>query len=1007
MKRAIAVWSLCLGVSVPTIGTARAEIDFNRQIRPVLADTCFECHGPDEHSRKADLRLDILDEAIGNVILPGDADNSLFMELIRSHDSSERMPPPKSPRQLTEEQVELLAQWIDEGASFNPHWAFVPPKATLPPSIEDSDHWPRNGIDHWVEAHLDRKGWTPSADADPGVLARRLGLALTGLPVPDTRRDQFLQQYASNPDQAIDQLADDLLSSSAFGEHLAWVWMDAARYADTNGYQGDAPRVMWPWRDWLVDALNRNLPFDHMTEQMLAGDLLVPDHLQGWDTADWIENDEASRLVTATGFLRNHRFDSGSGTIPEESKFENAADRMETVGTVWMGLTMQCARCHTHKFDPIENREYYELISFFDKIPEQGSALKNASHPYIHTPIDKDRRELKALKSEFDRAEQAFVNACQGIETSQRSWEASLAESNSAPKPRVSRNLAHRYVADGMTLDGNTTKEESNDPIKLCAGNQEWTISFWFKPTSNDQGAIFSSVQEPERYRQGIQADWIDGKIRVRHVCRWVNSYIEFESAIPLELDRWHHVTFRSDGRMQGLGYRASLNGDDAAMHCTHPVTNDSANTAGEEKLLLGGSPLLKGAKGELRDLRFYDRFIAPEEVASLAEPRSLAELAAIPEGARSETERTILRFAFLESDALPEAVKKRQAKWHAAEAALTEAIKQTPTTMVMQERLTEPTHMRAMGVYDQLTEAVSSGTPAVLPPIEAESPDRLDLARWLTSDDHPLTARVAVNRLWQLVWGRGFVDTPDNFGTQAPEPVHDELLDWLANEYVRLDWDTKALLKLIVTSRTYRQDSAAPRERWKKDPANRHLARGPRFRLPVHIVRDQALALAGRMDDTMGGPPVLLDKVKGKDGKAVNLPYEINDRRRTLYTFWKRNAPHPMLAVFDVADRNQCDVRVRRTNTPLQALVTLNEPGLAAAAADLGQRAQATSDDPREQLRWIWTACTGRAPDPITLDRLETSLRDYRELANSSDDQAWTTLANTLLNLDVTLSLE
>ena len=970
MKRLFAAWSLGLGIGLPLASTAVAEVDFNRQIRPLLADACFECHGPDEHSRKADLRLDILEEAIGDVILPGNAEDSFIIELIRSHDSSERMPPPKSPRQLTDEQIDLLAQWVDEGARFNPHWAFDPPKAVPAPLIEDSDDWSRNGIDHWVQSHLDRKGWTPSPDADPGVLARRLGLALTGLPVPEGRREQFLHQYASDPDIAIDRLVDDLLESPSFGEHLAWVWMDAARYADTNGYQADFPRVMWPWRDWLVDALNRNTPFDQLTEQMLAGDLLVPTGLQNWESADWIQNDKASRLITATGFLRNHRFDGGSGTNPEESKFENAADRMETVGTVWMGLTMQCARCHTHKFDPIENREYYELLSFFDKIPEQGSALREASHPYIHTPNAAERLKLKDLKATLDLAKKDFWKACNGLAEDQSAWEAGLRANQTSAKPRVSRSLAHRYVAEGMKLDGKTVREESSAPIKLCAGDQEWTISFWFKPESDENGAIFSSVHEPEVKRQGIQADWIDGKLRIRHVARWVNSYIEFQSASPLDLGRWYHVTFRSDGRMQGIGYRASLNGDDGAMHCTHSVTNDLANSAGKEKLLIGGSPLLKGVRGELRDLRFYKRFIDAGEIALLAEPRSLSELATIPAAKRNENERAFLRLAFLESEALPLEVQDRQTAYHQAQAA-----------------------------------PVSSGTPAVLPPIEAESPNRLDLARWLTSDDHPLTSRVAVNRLWQLVWGRGFVDAPDNFGTQSPEPVHAGLLDWLANEYIRLDWDTKALLKLIVTSRTYRQQSAAPAERWQIDPANKHLSRGPRFRLPVHTIRDQALALSGLLDDTMEGPPVLLGEVIGKDEKAVDLPYEVNDRRRTLYVFWKRNAPHPMLAVFDVADRNQCDVRIRRTNTPLQALVTLNEPGLGAAAAQLGKRARENSTDPREQLQWIWITCTGRQPDAITLDRLESSLRDYRDLANGDSDQAWTTLANTLLNLDETVT--
>lgn len=1006
------------------LGTARGlviddheeSIDFNGVIRPILANNCFECHGPDEESRKADLRLDTARGLRGEdsgwpAVVPGKPKESPLLERMLSHDEHERMPPPESPRQPLPEEIQLVERWIAEGADFEEHWAFVPPRRGVLPAVAD-ENWGRNEIDRFVLNRLEKRKITPRPDAEPGVLARRLSLALTGLPLQPEQTERFGDAYAADADAAVEELVDELLASAAYAEHFAWAWMDAARYADTNGYQADGPRVMWPWRDWLIEALHENISFDEMTRQMLAGDLLIPLETASWESADWIADERSSDLVLATGFLRNHRYDTGSGTIPAESKFENAADRMETVGTVFMGLTMQCARCHSHKYDPIAMEDYYQLLSFFDKVPEVGSALKNASHPYIRTPSEEGRYRLLGLAEELEDARIVYERASGNVVEQRRAWEEGLRNDSSAARERVRENLQHRYAVGGMVFDGKRSVKKGNEAILLCAGNREWAISFWFKPTSATDGAIFSSVEEPERYRPGIQADWVDGKVRVRHVCRWVNSYIEFESSDVLEPGKWYHVSFSCDGRMQGLAYRASLNGVFEGMICTHPVTNDSAEKSGKAPLVLGGSPLMDGFRGHLRDLRFYDRELMEGEVYSLADSRSTAELANIPEGKRSERERETLRLAFLESGSAPAAVRESKKKLLAAEMAMEQALAKVPTTMVMKDELEHVTKLHLMGAFDRPAEDVRTAVPGIFAPIEKEDPNRDDLARWLMDPEHPLTARVSVNRLWQMLWGKGFVDSPENFGTQCARPAHARLMDWLATEYIRLGWDTKALLKLMVTSRAYRQDSAAPEGLWGRDPDNRLYARGPRFRLAIHAVRDQALALSGRLDATIGGPPVLLDEVKGKDGTRMRLPYDISDRRRTIYSFWKRNSPHPMLAVFDVADRNQCDVRVRRTNTPLQALVTLNEDGLVECARDLAKRARASGGSEVEQLCWVYLACTGREPSEDHLELLVETLNDYRELAageepNGVEDSAWAALCNMLLNLDVTLSLE
>ncbi|MEM1442143.1 MAG: DUF1549 domain-containing protein, partial [Verrucomicrobiota bacterium] len=772
---------------VPDTVASNAKIDFNREIRPILADNCYDCHGPDEHSRKADLRLDIASAAHEYAITPGNAEDSLLVELMLTHDEIDVMPPPESPRQPTQEQIEKLIQWIDEGAEYDEHWSFVEPVQREIPDVSDPERV-RNEIDAFVLSVLDAKGKTPRRDAPPGILARRLSLVLTGLPVLPERLLEFEAAYEKNPDKAIEDWVDELLASTSFGEHLAWTWLDAARYADTNGYQGDGNRIMWPWRDWLIETLNDNMPYDEMTRRMLAGDLLIDTE---WDTADWIQDEKENELLLATGFLRNHRYDSGSGTIPEESKFENAVDRMETVGTVWMGMTMQCARCHTHKYDPIQQQEYFEMLSFFDNVPEFGSALRGASHPFIRTPLPDQRAQLDLLTSRIEETKKDLEEIVAVSTAKQTEWERSLIDGKTEEPRLVKRSLQHRYVPDGFLLDGKETLTKPNDPMTFVVGGKEWTISFWFRPDSEEDGAIFSSVEEPDRYRHGIQADWVDQKIRIRRVARWVNSYIEFESVEPLEVGQWYHVTLRSDGRIQGVGYEASINGDDEAMHCTHYVTNDSAGRPGKADLVLGGSPFLPGSKGELKDLRFYDRTLGGNEVAALAEPRPVAELAAVDPDKRSETEASILATVFAESDAFPEKAAELQKALFALEQQRKDILAEVPTTMVMKEADMGQTFVRPTGTYDTKSDYVSPGVPAFLPADPIESPDRLAFAEWLMQPDHPLTGRVAVNRLWQFLWGSGLVDAPENFGIQTPEPIHSELLDWLAVEYAYLGWDT------------------------------------------------------------------------------------------------------------------------------------------------------------------------------------------------------------------------
>ncbi len=596
------------------------EIAFNRDIRPVLANYCVECHGPDEEAREADLRLDIPSENLAELVKQYDGHPSEFIVRITETDPDEVMPPPKMPKQPKPDEIALLRKWAQAGAPFTEHWAFVAPERKALPDVE-GDGWSRNGmIDRFVHAKLKEMGMEPQEDAEPTVLARRLALALTGLPASPGDSAKFVEKFAADGDAAVDWWVDELLARDSYGEHFAWPWMDAARYADTNGFQRDDTRVMWPWREWLVESLNKNIPFDRLSKQMLAGDIELKEAGTEWKSGGWISDKEKTDLLVSTGFLRNHRYDAGSGTIPAEAIFHNAVDRIETVGTVWMGMTMQCARCHTHKFDPIEQKEYYGMLSFFDNVPEYGAALKDASHPYIHVPRGGDRERIKALR---DESEQSLVELREEISAAgdaRKAWEKQVA-SGSGDGGRVLRGLRNRYVEDGMELDGSTTRTETNDPILMCDGNKRWSISFWFRADGDGDGAFFSSVHDPKGERPGIQADWIDGTLRIRNVTSWLEGYIEFRSKEKLEKGKWHHVSFRCNGLTQALAYSATINGSEEGMECTHPVTADH-EIEKKAPLVIGGSPLLPGVKGGIRDLRFYDRRLDDVEVASLAEEK-------------------------------------------------------------------------------------------------------------------------------------------------------------------------------------------------------------------------------------------------------------------------------------------------------------------------------------------------------------------------------------------------
>ena len=1007
------------------------EIDFNKQVLPILSDNCFDCHGPDKHSRKAKLRLDTKEGLYSQIDFEkagkGNLLASPLIERMVTSDEDDLMPPSESHRSLNQKQISLLKEWVKQGAVYEQHWSFEQPKIKRV-SVKNSS-LAQNEIDHYVLANLEKKGLQFKERANPETLCRRVHLLLNGLPPTQSELDSFVEDYKKRGQKALESRVDKLLSNPAYGEHSAWTWLDAARYADTNGYQGDSERTMWLWKDWLINALNENIPYNQLTLQMLAGDLLIPKSAQNWQSGDYIRNDEYRKLITATGFLRNHRYDSGSGTIPAESKFENAADRLETVGTVWMGLTMQCARCHDHKFDPISAEDYYKMMAVFDKVSEVGSAVSKNSHPNIITPTAEQKVECDALDKKVSQHERAVHEKKADFEKQVELW---LKSDNKIDK-RVTRNLKFHFakfdessvpqskkgkVTTGQSIlgnswefDGKTNVHLTSKVTQLLAPASRWTLTAWIRIDEYGEMAVMGSMNDPASKRIGVQVEVIDGKLRFRQITRWFHSAVEFVSKEKLEIGKWYHVAFSNDSRKQGLAYNAWLNGDQNKMAMTREVINDGAgsSTGKKEPFKIGRLPYVDQFKGAVADIRFYDRDLDDEEVKILAFPKDISQL----------TEQSLITRHVYDQELKGDTAVLWE-NLHLARAERQKYLDNLPTTMVMDHDSMRQTYFHARGAYDKPEQRIMPGAISAFNTEKLSITNRLDFAKWLVSGKHPLTGRVIVNRLWTQLWGRGFVDSPENFGTQSAEPEYRELLDFLTVRFINNGWDMKETLKYIIMSSSWQQSSLASEEEYKADPENKLLARGPRFRLPVNVIRDQALHMSGLLEHKIGGPPVAIDILTAKDGKEIK-PAPFNNKRRSIYTYWKRNLPFAFFKPFDTADRTMCDVRVIRTNTPLQALITLNEKSLFESAKALAKQTLGHEGNDSEKIKWLYRTVTASKASETQVSLLTTSLKKYRlhfsqrtsetaALTNDASDSetaAWATLANVIMNLDRTLCLE
>jgi hypothetical protein len=947
---------------------APQTIEFNRDIRPILSDTCFHCHGPDKARRKADLRLDLEDSAKARLedhfaIVPGQPDKSELVHRITTTDPDDRMPPADSGRQLTAPQVELLQRWIEQGAVWQPHWAFIAPKRPTLPAVKNSA-WAKNEVDRFILARLEREGLSPSPETDRAALIRRVSLDLTGLPPTLAEVDAFL---ADTSPQAYERVVDRLLASPRYGERMASLWLDAARYADTSGYQSDGERSMWRWRDWVIDAFNRNLSFDRFTIEQLAGDLLP--------------NATLDQHI-ATGFNRNHRGNAEGGIIPEEYAAEYVVDRVDTTATVWLGLTMGCARCHDHKYDPLAQREFYQVFAIFNNVPEKGRAIKiGNSPPVITAPTaaqEKEQARLAALCAANDARLRDLESQ---IAAAQTAWEKTLA----APEPwTVTKGMQARFE-QAEAFDGTRFIDGGN------AGDfgffDKFTIAAWVQPKGD--GTIVSRMVEQDSDSafasdsEGYSVFLKDGHVQMRLTKRWLDDALRVETEAPLALDRWQHVTVVYDGSRLASGVKIFIDGEPQKLRVLLDQLNQTFQTKQPLRIGGGGGPANR-FHGSLRDVRVYNRTLLLEEIGIVATAQSVTDLAATPTAQRTAPQSAKLRACFLANYA-PEAMRQAQTAATDSREQRARFTESLPTVMVMEEMPTpRQTFLLKRGVYDQRGEQVSPGVPASLPAWPADAPrNRLGFARWLVDPANPLTARVAVNHQWQMIFGTGLVKTAEDFGSQGESPSHPELLDWLATEFIRTGWDVKQLLKTLVMSATYRQSSRVNPEAVAIDPGNRLLAYAPRVRLPAGMVRDQALAVSGLLVETIGGPSVKPYQPKGLWKELSGTDYEPDhgDKlwRRSLYTFWKRTSPPPTLTTFDAAGREMCCVRPSRTSTPLQALALMNDVTFVEAARRLAERViHEAGPTPEQRLQMAFRLVLSRSPKSPELKVLLDDLHDH-----------------------------
>lgn len=1015
--------------------------DFNRDIRPILSENCYACHGPDSEKRKAGLRLDRKEGALAELksgnhaIVPGDLGKSALIARITATDEDDRMPPLKTGKHLTASQIDALRRWVAEGSEWKPHWSFIAPQRPPIPSVQNP-RWPKNAIDSFILARLERARLEPEPEASRPTLVRRVTFDLTGLPPTPEEVDAFVTDR--RPD-AYERLVDRLLASPRYGEHMARYWLDAARYGDTHGLHLDNERSLWPYRDWVINSFNRNKPFNEFTVEQLAGDLLP--------------NPTLDQKV-ATGFNRCNVTTSEGGAIDEEFYVRYAVDRTETTATVFMGLTAGCAVCHDHKYDPITQKEFYQLYAFFNNVNEKamdGNAL--LPPPMIKVPTTEENGKLAELNKKLAPIEDRIKEEA-----------AKIKYSEPADRPKPATNATDFVWVDDDFPQG--AKAQIN------GGTAELR---WIEGTN-----VFSGKRALARTDKGVAQDFFLGASKPLIIGKGdkVFAYVRLDPADPPKAIMLQYYT------TEWL-HRANWGDEDAIPYGEKDTT---------KKLLMGALPekdqwvrleveankigLMPGARvtgmafTQFGGTVYWDKaglvtatpqedfsgtsFVAWEASEKAKEPSTLPRdiidtIKLSPKNRTKEQVKALKEYyiAYVYEPARPtfEPLLKQIAELKKQRDELDNSL---PATMVMQE-LEKPrgSFILKRGEYDKRGDPVQPGVPSILPPLPASgTTNRLDFARWLVSPEHPLTARVTVNRFWQQFFGTGLVKTSTDFGAQGEWPSHPELLDWLACEFrdgganpdgsrsTQPAWDIKHLVKLIVTSSSYRQDSRVNPGKLEADPENRLLARGPRFRLDAEMIRDNALYVSGLLVEKMGGhsvkpyqPEGIWEAVGYTTSNTAKFSQDHGEAlyRRSLYTFWKRTAPPPSLITFDAPSRERFCLRRERTDTPLQALVTMNDPQYVEAARHFGERIIRHGCDVDDRLDFGFRTVAARHPSKVEKESLAKALAKFtakyaknpqaaKQLIsvgespvdkdlNPSEAAAYTMVASLLLNLDETLN--
>ena len=1068
---------VALGGMVPTMPLFAEPLEYNRDIRPILTDKCFSCHGADSASRKADLRLDQRENAVEmGAITAGDLDESEMIARILTDDAELVMPPPETKKVLSEAERSILKRWVEEGAEYQPHWSYIAPEKWTPPEVTQAT-WPRNPIDQFVLSRLESEGLAPAPEADPSTLFRRIHLDITGLPPSPAESRAFAADYARDTEAAMDTWIDRLMQRPTWGEHRARYWLDAARYGDTHGLHFDNYREMWPYRDWVIRAFNANQPFDQFTIEQIAGDMLP--------------NPTEEQLI-ATGLQRCNITTNEGGTIDEENLAIYAADRVQTLGWVYLGLTINCCQCHDHKFDPLTTKDYYAMAAFFRNTTQRakdGNA-KDGLGPVLVLPSDEDRPRWKELPAEISTAEKVRDDRRQVAEPQFDTWLTRATPDSFEAGIVADQNILRLPLdeSEGDTISGTLTEKKltadykSPHPVQWIEGgkfgkapqlsesanyelgdlanfekDQPFSFGGWIKPVSKkNKGTILGRIDQSKQDR-GWDL-WQNGNAFAVHlISEWPEKAIKTRVyQNRLQENQWQHVFVTYDGSGKASGVKIFLNGNQQPLLVEKDALPADASILADTPLRLGRRSEGDAFDGAVQDMRIYRRVLYPSEVKALASLPSIYQALAQaqkpiqndtdkqlePEEKKKQTETKKKArdqvfnhyLATLDTD-FPE-LSRTVTDLRGEQATIRN---RSPMTHIQRERKDSPAmaHILMRGEYDKKGEQVTADIPASLHPMREDAPkNRLGLANWLVDPANPLTARVTVNRFWQEIFGRGIVPTAEDFGISGTLPSHDKLLDWLAIDFQENGWDVKGFFKKILMSSTYRQSAQTNEEKILKDRDNALLSRGPRFRMDAEMIRDYALASSGLLSEKMYGPsvrpyqPVNIWDVVGLPGG--NTRDYVQDKgqglhRRTLYSFWKRMAPPPNMDAFNAPSREVCTVRRERTNTPLQALVTLNDPQFVETARKLAEAALRSNGDANSTANYIaeHTLCRPLGDDErdIILGAHRDFLAHYQTETDAAEQllsvgetapaagldpaavAAWTMVASELFNLDEVLN--